>query len=86
MSNLRRRPIRTALTCVTLIILTFTIMNFTAVKSVQQSGWSSFDDSASYKGLFMKAFNWLDLPPKPCRWCAPCSATRAWWRRASGSR
>lgn len=63
-TNLRRRPIRTALTCVTLVILTFTIMNFTAVKSVNQSGWSSFSDHASYKGLFMKAFGWLDLPPE----------------------
>ncbi|UCG13969.1 MAG: M28 family peptidase [Deltaproteobacteria bacterium] len=32
-SNLRRRPIRTILTCITLIILTFTIMSFTSVKS-----------------------------------------------------
>lgn len=63
-SNLRRRPVRTALTCVTLIILTFTIMNFTSVKSVRQSGWSSFNDQASYHGLFMKAFNWKDLPPE----------------------
>lgn len=63
-TNLRRRPIRTALTCITLVILTFTIMNFTAVKSVQQSGWSSFSDDASYKGLFMKSLNWLDLPPE----------------------
>ena len=63
-SNLRRRPVRTALTCVTLIILTFTIMNFTAVKSVRQSGWSTFSDKASYNGMFMKAFNWKDLPPE----------------------
>ncbi len=63
-SNLRRRPVRTALTCVTLIILTFTIMNFTAVKSVRQSGWSTFSDKASYHGMFMKAFNWKDLPPE----------------------
>jgi hypothetical protein len=63
-SNLRRRPVRTALTCITLVILTFTIMNFTSVKSVRQSGWSSFSDQASYHGLFMKAFNWKDLPPE----------------------
>ncbi|MCX5880982.1 MAG: M28 family peptidase [Deltaproteobacteria bacterium] len=34
-SNLRRRRIRTALTCATLIILTFTIMSFTSVKSMR---------------------------------------------------
>ncbi|KAB1439005.1 FtsX-like permease family protein [Pseudodesulfovibrio senegalensis] len=60
--NLRRRPVRTALTLATLVILTFTIMNFTTVKSVNQKGWSEFSDTASYHGLFMKNFNWTDLP------------------------
>ncbi len=60
--NLRRRPVRTALTLATLVILTFTIMNFTTVKSVSQKGWSAFSDKASYNGLFMKNFNWTDIP------------------------
>lgn len=61
-SNLRRRPLRTILTCVTLIILTFTIMNFTAVKSVRQRGWVDFSDKAAYDGLFLKHFGWKSLP------------------------
>ncbi len=33
-ANLRRRRLRTVLTCTTLIILTFTIMSFTSVKNL----------------------------------------------------
>ncbi|AGW13980.1 FtsX-like permease family protein [Megalodesulfovibrio gigas] len=61
-SNLRRRPVRTALTCVTLIILTFTIMNFTAVKSVRQHTASRFGDQTPYHGILLKHFGWQDLP------------------------
>ena len=60
--NLRRRPLRTALTCVTLVILTFTIMNFTAVKSVRTKGWTPFSEKASYHGFLMKYFGWKDMP------------------------
>ncbi|TVM34584.1 FtsX-like permease family protein [Oceanidesulfovibrio marinus] len=60
-SNLRRRPIRTALTTATLIILTFTIMNFTAVKSVRQHSRTMFSNTAAYEGLLMKRVGWKDL-------------------------
>ncbi|MGE4195357.1 MAG: FtsX-like permease family protein [Pseudodesulfovibrio sp.] len=60
--NLKRRPLRTFLTLATLVILTFTIMNFTTVKSVRQAGWSKFSGHASYNGLMVKYLNWQDLP------------------------
>lgn len=60
-SNLRRRPIRTALTAVTLIILTFTIMNFTAVKSVRQHSRTMFSDTAAYEGILLKNIGWKDM-------------------------
>ncbi|MCJ2165767.1 MULTISPECIES: FtsX-like permease family protein [unclassified Pseudodesulfovibrio] len=60
--NLKRRPVRTFLTFATLVILTFTIMNFTTVKSVRQAGWANFSDHASYQGLMIKYFNWQDIP------------------------
>ena len=63
-SNLRRRRIRTALTCMTLIILTFTIMSFTTVKSMQQHGRLWYKNSAPYQGLLLKNLNWQDLPPE----------------------
>ncbi|WP_147819925.1 FtsX-like permease family protein [Salidesulfovibrio onnuriiensis] len=61
-SNLKRRPVRTFLTLATLVILTFTIMNFTTVKSVREKGWATFSPKAGYDGLLMKYFNWQDLP------------------------
>ncbi|WP_419786374.1 FtsX-like permease family protein [Pseudodesulfovibrio sp.] len=62
--NLKRRPVRTFLTFVTLVILTFTIMNFTTVKSVREKGWAQFSDTATYTGRMLKYFNWQDVPPE----------------------
>ncbi len=61
-SNLRRRRIRTFLTCMTLIILTFTIMSFTSVKSSQHQTRVRYQETAPYRGLLLKTPNWNDLP------------------------
>ena len=61
-SNLRRRPVRTALTCITLIILTFTIMSFTSAKSMRLQTRVLYDRHAPYQGILMKNANWRDLP------------------------
>ena len=63
-SNLRRRRLRTALTCATLIILTFTIMSFTAVKSMRHHARLLYEPTAPYKGFLLKNVNWGDLPPQ----------------------
>ncbi|MGI9570074.1 MAG: peptide ABC transporter permease, partial [Desulfobulbia bacterium] len=63
-SNLRRRRIRTILTCSTLIILTFTIMSFTTVKSNQQENKLFFQQDAPYHGLLLKKLNWRSMPPQ----------------------
>jgi len=63
-SNLRRRRLRTALTCMTLIILTFTIMSFTTVKSQRSYTRLLFSDTAPYRGILMKTVDWRDLPPE----------------------
>jgi hypothetical protein len=63
-SNLRRRRLRTALTCATLIILTFTIMSFTAVKSMRHHARLLYEPTAPYKGFLLKNVNWHDLPPQ----------------------
>ncbi len=60
--NLRRRRLRTALTCVTLIILTFTIMSFTAVKTTRKHGRIQFQPTAAYQGFMLKNIDWRDLP------------------------
>jgi cell division protein FtsX len=63
-SNLRRRRIRTLLTCSTLIILTFTIMSFTTIKSNQKQVRLDFKPDAPYRGLLLKKMNWQSLPPQ----------------------
>jgi len=63
-SNLRRRRLRTALTCATLVILTFTIMSFTSAKSMRQHFRVLYSKLAPYQGLLLKNVNWRSLPPK----------------------
>ncbi len=63
-SNLRRRRMRTILTCTTLIILTFTIMSFTTVKSNQQENRMFFNDETPYQGLLLKKLSWKSMPPQ----------------------
>jgi hypothetical protein len=63
-SNLRRRRLRTALTCATLIILTFTIMSFTSAKSVRHHARLLYDSAAPYQGFLLKNVNWRSLPPE----------------------
>jgi len=63
-SNLRRRRLRTALTCATLIILTFTIMSFTTVKTMRHHSRLLYQSSAPYQGFLLKNINWRDLPPE----------------------
>lgn len=63
-SNLRRRRLRTALTCATLIILTFTIMSFTSAKSMRHHARILYDSRAPYQGFLLKNVNWTDLPPE----------------------
>ncbi|MFP5259261.1 MAG: FtsX-like permease family protein, partial [Acidobacteriota bacterium] len=63
-SNLRRRKIRTALTCLTLIILTFTIMSFTSIKSTRDEGAAQLSERAPYLGVLLKNIGWQSLPPE----------------------
>ena len=61
-SNLRRRPVRTALTCVTLVLLTFTIMSFTSAKSMRRHARILYSPEATYQGFLLKNVNWTTLP------------------------
>lgn len=63
-SNLRRRKLRTILTCTTLIILTFTIMSFTTIKSNREEQRLMLQPQAPYQGLLLKKLNWATLPPQ----------------------
>jgi len=61
-SNLRRRRVRTALTCATLVLLTFTIMSFTSAKSMRRHARILFSPEATYQGFLLKNTNWTTLP------------------------
>jgi hypothetical protein len=61
-SNLRRRRVRTALTCVTLVLLTFTIMSFTSAKSMRRHARILYAPEATYQGFLLKNVNWTTLP------------------------
>ncbi len=62
-SNLNRRKLRTGLTCVTLIILTFTVMSFTNVKSLHRTTDTRIADTAGYEGVLLRHQYRLPLTP-----------------------
>lgn len=66
-SNLHRRPLRTILTCVTIIILTFTIMSFSGVKSVEKPAHVSTGSVASYTGIMIHHPLWFYLSDEAWR-------------------
>jgi ABC-type lipoprotein release transport system permease subunit len=61
-SNLRRRKVRTALTCATLVILTYTLLNFTAVKNSLEQGMVRYKPQSPWPGIMLKAVEWKTLP------------------------
>lgn len=61
-SNLNRRKLRTALTCMTLVILTFTVMSFTSVKTINRSAQTRLSGSEEYRGVLLKHPFWLPIP------------------------
>lgn len=61
-TNLRRRKIRTSLTCATLVILTFTIMSFTSVRSARVDHAVRFSPTSTYQGVMLKNLGWRTIP------------------------
>ncbi len=53
-SNLNRRKLRTGLTCLTLIILTFTVMSFTNVKSLHRTMRTLIAEGNPYEGILLR--------------------------------
>jgi hypothetical protein len=62
-SNLNRRKLRTALTCATLVVLTFTVMSFTSVKSSFRTSRTRIDREASYPGILVRSPFKLPISP-----------------------
>jgi len=60
-SNLNRRKLRTALTCITLVILTFTVMSFTNVKSLHKTTRTNLAEKNPYRGILIRHQFWFPL-------------------------
>jgi len=60
-SNMRRRKARTLLTSLTLILLTFTVLSFTSVKSYLRFNRVPLKNPAYYDGMLIRQNNWMAL-------------------------
>lgn len=60
-SNMRRRPLRTALTCTTLVLLTFTVLSFTSVVSELKFNTVKAPGKPLYQGIMVRSAIWRPL-------------------------
>ena len=63
-SNMRRRKLRTGLTLLTLILLTFTVLSFTSFNSQVRYMAFAMDHEGSYEGVLIRDRNW-DILNRP---------------------
>ncbi|PQV64936.1 FtsX-like permease family protein [Abditibacterium utsteinense] len=63
-ANMRRRPTRTALTCTTLILLTFTVLSFTSVTANIANFARPYGDGRvpAYQGFLIRQPDWGAMP------------------------
>ncbi|MDO8589546.1 MAG: M28 family peptidase [Armatimonadota bacterium] len=57
-SNMRRRKARTVLTCVTLVLLTFTVLSFTSIVSVMRFNKVGSPGKPVYNGIMIRTPMW----------------------------
>ncbi len=60
-NNLRKRPLRTGLTATTLILLTFTVLSFTSIKTSMKFYKLPRDNKPPYQGGLIRDRNWKGL-------------------------
>jgi hypothetical protein len=58
---MRRRPLRTGLTCVTLILLTFSVLSFTSIRSSLKTNRVPADGAARYDGVLVRMPAWQKM-------------------------
>ncbi|MCC7491848.1 MAG: M28 family peptidase [Fimbriimonadaceae bacterium] len=66
-SNMRRRPLRTALTCVTLVLLTFTVLSFTSVVNRLKFNTVKAPGKPKYQGIMVRSAVWKPLEEQAYR-------------------
>ncbi len=62
-NNLRKRPLRTTLTAVTIAILTFSVLSFTSVVTSLQFYKINRSNEPAYDGMLIRDRNWMGLQP-----------------------
>ncbi len=60
-SNMRRRKIRTVLTCITLILLTFTVLSFTSIVNTIRYNQVAAPGTPLYNGILLRSPVWDPL-------------------------
>ncbi len=60
-SNMRRRKVRTLLTCTTLVLLTFTVLSTTSIRQTVRANRVALPHSASYEGIMIRDRTWLPI-------------------------
>jgi len=60
-SNMKRRKLRTALTFVTLLLLTFTVLSFTSIQTSLQFNQIQRDNEGLYEGILIRSKAWIPL-------------------------
>lgn len=60
-SNMKRRKLRTALTFVTLLLLTFTVLSFTSIQSTLRFNQIQRPNEGQYRGMLIRSRAWNPL-------------------------
>ncbi|NDK16257.1 MAG: hypothetical protein COZ06_13615 [Armatimonadetes bacterium CG_4_10_14_3_um_filter_66_18] len=60
-ANMRRRPIRTWLTCSTIVLLTFTVLSFTSLRGFMKYNQFPLPWQAPFEGLMLRNLSWGSL-------------------------
>jgi len=61
LAHLRRRPLRTGLTCATLVLLTFAVLSFTSIQATLRANWIDMDEEAPYTGALVRMRGWKTM-------------------------
>jgi len=61
LAHLRRRPLRTGLTCSTLILLTFAVLSFTSIRSSLRTNRIDVGEGARYSGVLIRMPGWQTM-------------------------
>jgi len=60
-ANMKRRKMRTILTSITLILLTFTVLSFTSIKSYMKFNQIAKPNKPTYEGILLRDRSWSPL-------------------------